>query len=62
MLADVGEPKAVKAWLLAFHFINWRVQKDGASFSCCTNGSSNLATAVVTVGTRVSVSSHLQEI
>ena len=61
MPADLGEPKAVKAWLLAFlHVINGRVQKDEASFSCCTNSSSNLA--LVTVGIRVSVWSHLQEI
>ena len=43
MPADLGEPKAVKTWLLAFlYVINGRVQKGEASLSCCTNSSSNL--------------------
>ena len=42
---DSGEPKAVKnlGASLCVHVINGRVQEDEASFSCCTNSSSNLA-------------------
>ena len=41
MPADSGEPKAVKAWLLAFVYM--LLMGNEASFSCCTNSSSNLA-------------------
>ena len=42
---DSGEPKAVKSLgaSLCVHVINGRVQGVEASFSCCTNSSSNLA-------------------
>ena len=42
---DSGEPKAVKSLgaSLCAHVINGRVQGVEASFSCCTNSSSNLA-------------------
>ena len=42
---DSGEPKAVKSGgaSLCVHVINGRVQGVEASFSCCTNSSSNLA-------------------
>ena len=42
---DSGEPKGVKSLgaSLCVHVINGRVQGVEASFSCCTNSSSNLA-------------------